>query len=93
MKNNKTKNRGYSPGSNVYFKKGFFWGRKLLKNNFELEGKIGLMKADKACSTCSRYATDKKLTETKNGKRLTAAKRQFYKGVASGILHEYNKMN
>lgn len=84
MKNKQKKNVSKS------FKNGFNWERKATRKHFDDEGELGLRKADKMSATCNKYATDKTLKKTKNGRRLSYSLRQYYKGISVGSLYEYN---
>lgn len=68
------------------------WGRKTIKENYYLFGEEAIYKCDKATETCKKYATDKRLTKTKNGKKLTSSLREYYSGIADGMQQGYNDL-
>lgn len=77
--------------SNQSYKQGKRWGYAIFKSNLELFGKQGLHKSDAAMTTCSRYAKDRSLKKTKNGKVLDERTRAGYRGVSDGIYEAWRK--
>ena len=72
------------------YRKGKRWAFAIFNKNVRDEGETGVYKSDKACTTCRKYATDKKLSKTAQGKRLDKNLRDFYKGAADGFIDAYN---
>ena len=73
------------------YERGKRWGHAIFKSNLELFGKQGLHKSDAVMTTCSRYARDKSLKKTKNGKLLDERNRSGYRGIADGIYEAWRK--
>lgn len=74
------------------YEKGKQWGFRTILKSYEEEGEKGIGRCDKAALTCSKYATDKTVKTTKNGKKLTKSMRDYYRGIADGMLEGYNKI-
>lgn len=70
------------------YEKGKRWGWAIFKKNIDSDGKnIGCAKSDKAYDTCNQYAHKGK----KNGKQLSEADKDFYRGACDGFQEYYNK--
>lgn len=69
------------------YEKGKRWGYSILAKNCDDYGKVGIAKSDKASRTCAKYIRDNK----RQGKSLTSAQKDFYKGAVVGFQDFYNK--
>ncbi len=74
------------------YEKGKSWGFKTILKSYEEDGNKGIGRCDKASSTCKKYAEDLSIKKTKNGKVLTKPMREYYRGIADGMLAGYNKI-
>ncbi len=72
------------------YKKGKRWACRIFEKNLNIYGEVGIRKSDKAFVTCSKYANDKKIKKTSQGKVLNKDLRSFYKGAADGLLEAHN---
>lgn len=75
------------------YKKGKRWAWRIFRKNLNVYGEVGVRKSDKASVTCSKYANNKKINKTSQGKVLNKDLRSFYKGAADGFLEAYNSFS
>lgn len=74
------------------YKSGFAWGKRTIKKHYREYGNTGIRICDKSAQTCRKYAEDKKIKKTKTGKPLTSSLRNYYRGIADGMLDGYNEL-
>ena len=74
------------------YKHGFAWGKRTINKQFHEYGITGLRICDKSAQTCRHYAENKSIKKTKTGKPLTSSLRNYYRGIADGMLDGYNKL-
>jgi len=68
------------------YAKGKRFGFAVYRDQVKNYGELGVLKAEKGCSTCEKYAS----TGKKNGKHLTKDQRSFYRGAVMGF-REYRR--
>lgn len=77
---------------NKSYRRGYFWGKRTILNEYNRDGEKALYKCDKAAKTCRMYGCDMKVVKTKKGVPLTAETRKFYCGIADGMQDGYGKL-
>ena len=71
------------------YNRGLAWGKKIFRKQVNDYGEKGLYKADKAATTCNKYASGSAKV-TKTGKKINSQMRLFYKGARDGLQSAYN---